>query len=179
MHRTLLSLILLAALACGCAKTRSADVHEPTADHDHDHDHGHSHGGGETNLLPADQPCPGPSGPITLRVLDSPELSQDDPIAFMREPEIHWIVSLTVVEVVEGDFSGERLGVLVHSPSMFASEVWGYGASPQQHPAGLELRWTEEYCLFEVIGVETPKPEIDPTQPFEMTAPQVHSAIVE
>jgi hypothetical protein len=173
MRRPLLLLLPIAALACGCAtKSRSSDAHEPTADH------GHDHGSGETNLLPAEQPCPGPSGAITLRVLDSPELSPDDPIAFVREPEIHWIVSLAVVEVVQGDFTGERLGVLVHSPSMFAGDVWGFGASPQQHPAGLELRWDQEFCLFEVTGVETPKPEIDPNQPLEFTAPQVHSAMV-
>lgn len=113
-----------------------------------------------------------------MRVLDSPVLSQDDPIAFVPAPEIHWIVSLAVVEVVKGEFSGERLGVLVHSPSMFAREVWGYGSSPQQHPAELELRWTEEFCLFEVTGIETPEPQIDPDQPFEFKAPQVHSGIV-
>jgi hypothetical protein len=171
MQRPLLCLLSIAALACGCAKqSRTSDPH-------HDHGHGHGHGG-ETNLLPAEQPCPGPSGPITVRVLDSPTLSQDDPIAFVREPEIHWIVSLAVVEVVKGDFSGERLGVLVHSPSMFAGDVWGFGSSPQEHPAKLELRWTEEYCLFEVVGIETPEPEIDPSQPFEFKAPQVHSGMV-
>lgn len=168
-------LLPIAALLCACGKSRSHDTDSPTTERDRGHRH---HGHGELNLVPADQPCPGPSGEIVLRVLDSPELGPEDPVAFVREPEIHWIVALAVVEVVQGDFEGARLGVLVHSPSMFASEVWGFGASPQQHPAGLELRWTEEYCLFEVIGVETPQPPIDPERSFQFTAPQVHSAII-
>lgn len=150
----------IAVLVCGCAKTSSGP-------------------GPEINLNKAEQACPGPEGAIVVRVIDSPELSQDDPVAFVRDHQLSWIVSLKVVDVVEGEFESERLGVLVHSPSMFANQVWGFGSSPQTQPAGLELHWTEEFCLFEVTGIEAPEPNPrDPDAPFKITAPQVHSAIV-
>jgi hypothetical protein len=111
-------------------------------------------------------------------VLDSEVLEGDDPVAFMRDFAMNWIVSLKVVEVIDGQFNAPRLGVLVHSPSMFASRTWGFGASPQEHPAVLELRWTEEFCLFEVVGVAPPEPVTDPDRPLEITAPRVHAFIV-
>jgi len=166
--RAIAPLLTIAALACSCANTSHGA-----------HDHGHDHGK-QTNLRPADTPCPGPAGAITLRVLDSPTLTQDDPIAFQREPAISFIAFLSVVEVVKGDFEGERLGVLVHSPSMFASKVWGFGSSPQLDPAGLKLRWSAEFCLFEVTGVESPDPQrLYDGESFKFTVPQVHSALLE
>jgi len=69
-----------------------------------------------------------------IRVLDSEGLADGDPLAFRREPAIHWVVALEVVEQVRGPVIGPRLGVLVHSPSMFAMDTWGYGASPASDP---------------------------------------------
>jgi hypothetical protein len=114
-----------------------------------------------------------------VRVLDSPTLEPDDPIAFVREPAIHWIVALQVVETVEGDPIGPRLGVIVHSPSMFASATWGLGASPQQDPATLELKWSPEYCLFELTRSTRPTaPARASDDPSPFKVPAVHSTIL-
>lgn len=139
---------------------------------------GGGHGRGETNLVKAEKACPGPQGKVVVRVLDSPTLEPGDTLAFVREPEVHWVVALQVVETVEGEPIGARLGVLVHSPSMFASEVWGLMASPQEHPAQLELRWAADYCMFEVAGATKPTVELKAGDPAPFKVPSVHSMIV-
>jgi hypothetical protein len=133
----------------------------------------------DPGLAPAKEPCPGPREAVRVRVLDSAELGEDDPIAFRREPMLSFVVSLAVVEVIAGDFPSKRLGVLVHSPSVFAGEVWGYGASPQQHAAELELHWAPKYCMFELTRTKPPAPPARPPgAPFEFTAPRVHATIL-
>lgn len=137
------------------------------------------HSGPDTGLRPADEPCAGPQEKIRLRVVDSPELRPDDPLAFRREPMIAFVVQLAVTDVVSGHFSATRLGLLVHSPTMFASDVWGFGASPQTDPAELELEWAAKYCMFELVEIEGPKPSTHRTgAPFRLTVPTVHSAVL-
>lgn len=137
---------------------------------------GHRHG--ETNLVKPAQSCPGPQGKLIIKVLDSPTLEPGDALAFVREPAVHWVVALQVVETVEGEPIGARLGVLVHSPSMFAGRAWGFGASPQQHPAQLELRWASDYCMFEVTEATPPTVERGSGEDLRIEAPRVHSMIV-
>lgn len=138
----------------------------------------HGHARGETNLVKSAKSCPGPQGKVVVRVLDSPTLEPGDALAFVREPEVHWVVALQVVETVEGEPIGARLGVLVHSPSMFAGRTWGFAASPQEHPAQLELRWAADYCMFEVTGATPPTVERGSGEKFEFKVPSVHSMIV-
>lgn len=135
----------------------------------------HGHGVREAELPQGTGPCEAQQ-PVVVRVLDSEVLEPSDPLAFRREAGIAWVVGLQVVEVVKGPEIGERLGVLVHSPSMFATDTWGFGASPQKDPATLELRWSKEQCLYEVKGVIQPEPAIGDTLVLE--APRVHSAIL-
>jgi hypothetical protein len=155
-------LLSIAALACGCAKSHSG--------------HGHGH---ELNLIPAEEACPGPNMRIELRVLDSPVLSEDDPIAFVREPAIHWVGSSRSRSSRWSKATSTASGSACWSTARRCSPATcgGFGALPQEHPAGLDLRWNEEYCLFEV-GVEQPELKIDRDKPFEFRAPRVHSAIL-
>ena len=132
----------------------------------------------DTGLAPAAEPCAGPREVVRVRVLDSAELTQDDPLAFRREPMLSFVVALAVVEVVQGEFTSPRLGILVHSPSEFAGDVWGFGASPQMDAAQLDLRWSPKYCMFELAGMKPPERSNDARGKLEFKAPTVHSQLI-
>jgi hypothetical protein len=65
--------------------------------------------------------------------------------------------------------------VVVHSPTLFAGKVWGRDGSPQKDPAMLELRWSNKYCMYEVMQYQAP-----PTAASDAArdAPRVHSVVL-
>lgn len=109
-------------------------------------------------LVPAQEPCPGPTGRSRVRVVAGPIEGEDPALAFRPQPMLAWVVELDVVAVESGPFEGEELAVVVHSPSMFAGELWGFMASPDSASAGLELQWRPEYCMYEITGIEQAEP---------------------
>lgn len=122
------------------------------------------------------QPCDGPTRPAVVRVVDSSRYDPKDTLAFQRSAGLNWLVFLEVREQVSGPDIGPRLGVLVHSPSKFATLVWGLASSPQTDPAELTLFWDSEYCLYEVVNTRTPESKSNSTR--TLPAPRVHAAAV-
>ncbi|MBK8238788.1 MAG: hypothetical protein IPK74_24950 [Deltaproteobacteria bacterium] len=123
------------------------------------------------------RPCNEHHGRARIHVLDTDELGPEDPFVLTRGEMLAWVVTLQVVDVVEGQFDAPRLGVIVHSPSEFATQTWGWHASAQTDPALLDLRWSDRACAYEVVG-STP-PELPPGRdPLRFTTPVVHSAIL-
>lgn len=174
--------LVLALSAAGCNRRRD-DARPPDGTHArrdaHPHDgveHDHVESEGELNLTPADRPCPGPAELVRVKVVDSKTLAATDPLAFVREPELRFIATLEVVETLGGPSIGQRLGVIVHSPTLFAGKVWGRDGSPQKHPAMLELRWSNRYCMFEVMQFQAP-----PTSAADAgrDAPRVNSIVLD
>jgi hypothetical protein len=131
---------------------------------------------GVDGLTLADEPCPGPFERSVVRVTTG-SIHYGAPLAFMREPMVYWVVPLTVVEVESGPFEGDELGAVVHSPSMFASAVWGFGESTLDQAAGLELAWQPEYCMYEITEVLPPKPL--PREPFILNLPDANGMVTE
>lgn len=174
-------LLALAVSTAGCRR-HNDDARPPDgthARHDrHPHDgveHDHVESDGELNLTPASKACPGETELVRVKVVDSPTLEATDPLAFVREPELRFIATLEVVETLDGPPIGQRLGVLVHSPTLFAGKVWGPDGSPQKHPAMLALRWSTKYCMFEVMQFQAP-----PTAASDAArdAPRVNSVVL-
>ena len=180
LHPALLVALVLAAAGCRRAGEDARPPDETHARRDaHPHDgleHDHVESVGELNLTPANKAWPGPEELVRVKVVDSQTLEPVDPLAFVREPELRFIATLEVVETVSGPPIGVRLGVLVHSPTLFAGKVWGPDGSPQKHPAMLELRWSNKYCMFEVMQFQAP-----PTAAADAArdAPRVHSIVLE
>ncbi|MBK7827253.1 hypothetical protein [Nannocystis sp.] len=177
-HALLLASVLLAP---ACVR-RADEARPPDGSHarrdPHPHDgleHEHVESDGELNISPAGKPCPGPEGLVRVRVLDTTALEESDPLAFVREPELRFVVMLAVVETLVGEAIGSRLGVLVHSPTLFAGKVWGRDGSPEKNPAMLELRWSHKYCMFEVMQFQAP-PSAHADAANE--APRVHSTVL-
>jgi hypothetical protein len=167
---------LVLALLLGCAvKQTEPPPGPPHATSQHPHDgvaHDHVDSDEQVNLVAAGRDCPGPAEPVVVRVLDSDSLPEGEPLAFLREPEIRFVVMLHLVETLAGPVIGEHMGVLVHSPSRFAARAWSAG-EPQKHPATLKLAWSREYCMYEVTDVIPPQ-----VAGPNSTAPRVHSALV-
>lgn len=179
LRPALLLALVLSAPAC---KRHDEDARPPDgrhARHDpHPHDgveHNHAESAGELNLTPASEACPGPTELVRVKVMDSERLEATDPLAFVREPELRFIATLEVVETLTGPSIGARLGVVVHSPTLFAGKVWGQGGLPQKDPAMLELRWSNKYCMYEVMQYQAP-----PSAPSDAGrgAPRVHSVVL-
>lgn len=130
------------------------------------------------NLEPAEQPCEGPKQPSVVRVVTG-EIGYDAPLAFVREPMLSWVVPLEVVEVESGSFEGRQLGAVVHSPTMFASALWGFTSSAQEQPAKLELSWRSEYCMYEITKMVQPEPvPPKPGEPFVISPPHVEGILI-
>lgn len=174
-------LLALAVSAAGCRR-HNDDARVPDGSHArhdrHPHDgveHDHVESDGELNLTPANRECPGEEGSVRVNVVDSPTLLATDPLAFVREAELRFIATLEVVETLDGPPIGQRLGVLVHSPTLFAGKVWGRNGEPQKQPAMLELRWSTKYCMYEVMKFQAPpSAAVDGAR----AAPKVHSVVL-
>jgi hypothetical protein len=162
--KTLAILLLGLVSATGCA--RAKESRHASAD------------SSKVDLEPAEQPCEGPTQPSVVRVVTG-SIGYDAPLAFMGAHMLSWVVPLKVVAVESGSFQGTQLGIIVHSPSMFATDVWGFGSSPQEQAAGLELSWRPKYCMYEVTKVLQPEPiPPKPGEPFQLTAPHVDGIMI-
>jgi hypothetical protein len=152
MNSSTLAVLLLACITVtGCARTKKSEL----------------------GLEPAEQPCEGPKRPAVVRVVTG-AIGYDAPMAFVREPMLAWVVPLEVVEVESGTFEGTQLAAVVHSPTTFAIDLWGFGNSAQTQPAKLELSWRPEYCMYEITKMVQPEPiPPEPGEPFDLSPPNV------